>query len=276
MPIEAIQVGLLDKALNPAVTAAATTLPQVDTSNKNATSPYPAENGGPNTPSNVPIYATGNAAKAQTGLKKSNETVAHACDSSTYVGGMIKQVGAYGGQIIQAIRNAIKAILKALGFNPAANGLVSDLKKLAKDIKATSKFVKDITDAIQGYILYVNAIKKLINYILTLPARLLAYFKDCIATLRKQLVAGFKSALDNTPLTESTKELENSIKEVQGSIKEFNNNVQSLVQTTGQLTTSLTNLNQTPVANTQAQAEVTQQVFQAAGFASTTNNFSKP
>jgi len=39
MPIDTIQVGLLDKALNPAVTATATTLPQVDTSNKNATSP---------------------------------------------------------------------------------------------------------------------------------------------------------------------------------------------------------------------------------------------
>ena len=234
-----------------------------------AVSPNSADNPTPNAPSTTAaIYANGLAASSNTALQKSNASLAHACDSSTYAGMMAYQIGAFGGQIVQAIRNAIKAIMAYFGVNPSSSGLVSQLKKIAQYIKDTTKFIKDITDAINGFITYVNAIKQLLAYILSLPSVLLGYFKDCIATLKKQLVAGFQSALDNTPnpTDDQVNELQNTIKDVQNSIKQFTASVGTLVTTASQAALSLVTPGQIAVANTQQQAAATQAVFSAAGF----------
>ena len=251
-------------------------LPIVSTNTNNAISSNTDENNTKGS-TNISIYATGNGATANTGLKKSNQNLAHACDSSTYVGMAIYQAGAIGGQVIQAVRNAIKAVLAYFGVNPSSNGLKSQLEKIAQYIKDAAKFIKDITDALNGFIAYVNAIKQLLAYILSLPAVLLTYFKDCIATLKKQLVAGFQSALDNTPDPNQAAidDLKNTIKDVQGSISQFTSAVGTLAATATLAVGSLLTPSQIAIANTQQQAAATQDVYSAAGFSPTTNNFSK-
>ena len=251
-------------------------LPIVSTNTNNAISSNTDENNTKGS-TNISIYATGNGATANTGLKKSNQNLAHACDSSTYVGMAIYQAGAIGGQVIQAVRNAIKAVLTYFGVNPSSNGLKSQLEKIAQYIKDAAKFIKDITDALNGFIAYVNAIKQLLAYILSLPAVLLTYFKDCIATLKKQLVAGFQSALDNTPDPNQAAidDLKNTIKDVQGSISQFTSAVGTLAATATLAVGSLLTPSQIAIANTQQQAAATQDVYSAAGFSPTTNNFSK-
>ena len=251
-------------------------LPIVSTNTNNAVSSNVDENNTKGS-TNISIYATGNGATANTGLKKSNQNLAHACDSSTYVGMAIYQAGAIGGQVIQAVRNAIKAVLAYFGVNPSSNGLKSQLEKIAQYIKDAAKFIKDITDALNGFIAYVNAIKQLLAYILSLPAVLLTYFKDCIATLKKQLVAGFQSALDNTPDPNQAAidDLKNTIKDVQGSISQFTSAVGTLAATATLAVGSLLTPSQIAIANTQQQAAATQDVYAAAGFSPTTNNFSK-
>ena len=251
-------------------------LPIVSTNTNNAISSNVDENNTKGS-TNISIYATGNGATANTGLKKSNQNLAHACDSSTYVGMAIYQAGAIGGQVIQAVRNAIKAVLAYFGVNPSSNGLKSQLEKIAQYIKDAAKFIKDITDALNGFIAYVNAIKQLLAYILSLPAVLLTYFKDCIATLKKQLVAGFQSALDNTPDPNQAAidDLKNTIKDVQGSISQFTSAVGTLAATATLAVGSLLTPSQIAIANTQQQAAATQDVYSAAGFSPSTG-FSKP
>jgi hypothetical protein len=220
---------------------------------------------------NISIYATGNGATANTGIKIANQNLSHACDSSTYVGMAIYQAGAIGGQIVQAVRDAIKAVLAYFGVNPSSNGLKSQLEKIAEYIQDATKFIKDITDALNGFIAYVNAIKQLLAYILSLPAVLLTYFKDCIETLKKQLVAGFQSALDNTPDPNQAAidELTNTIKDVQNSIGQFTAAVGTLAATATLAVGSLLTPSQIAIANTQQQAEATQSVFAAAGYTPT-------
>ena len=264
---------LIDAQAKPSASAASPAI--VSTSNTNAVSQYPDQN--QKVLSNVPIYATGNGATADTGLKKSNQTLSHACDSSSYVGLSISQAGAFAGKVVQAIRDAIKAILKYFGVNPSGSGITNQLKKLAEDIKDAAKFVKEITDEITKFIAYVNAIKQLLAYILSLPAQLLEYFKDCVALLKKQLVAGFQSALDNTPDPNQAEidALKDAVKDVQSSISQFTTSVATLTATAAQAALSLVTPGQTAIANTEQQAAATQAVYSAAGFAPTTNNFSK-
>jgi uncharacterized protein YoxC len=265
---------LIDAQAKP--TASAANLPIVSTNTNNAVSPNIDERNKQGS-TNISIYATGLGATANTGLKKSNQNLAHACDSSSYVGLAISQAGAFGGKVVQAIRDAIKAILKYFGVNPSGSGITNQLKKLAEDIQDATKFIKEITDEITKFISYVNAIKQLLSYILSLPAQLLEYFKDCVALLKKQLVAGFQSALDNTPDPNQAAidDLKNAIKDVQSSISQFTTSVATLTATAAQAALSLVTPGQTAIANTQQQAAATQAVYAAAGFAPTTNNFSK-
>jgi hypothetical protein len=277
MPLDTIQITNLSNALNTQTSSTQTSLPKVGGVANNVTSIYTAENPAPNSPSNVPINASGNATAAATGIKKSNETVSHACDSSSYVGIAIGQVGAFAGKIVQEIRDAIKAIMEYFGVNPSSAGISSQLKKIAQYIKDKTKFIKDIANYINDFITYVNAVKELLAYILSLPAQLLSFFADCVATLKKQLVAGFQSALTDTdtPGDSTLKELQNGIKDVQSSIGQFTTAVASVATTAAAAATSLTTLNTTPTSNAQAQAAATQQVFAAAGFASASGNYSK-
>jgi len=259
-----------------APTTSSGALPIVSTNKADAVSSNVDENNTQGS-TNISTYATGNGATANTGLKKSNQSLSHACDSSSYVGLAISQAGAFGGKVVQAIRDAIKAILKFFGVNPSGSAITNQLKKLAEDIQDATKFIKDMTDEITKFISYVNAIKQLLAYILSLPAQLLGYFKDCVVLLKKQLVSGFQSALDNTPDPSQANidDLKNAISDVQSSISQFTTSVATLTATATQATLSLVTPGQTTIANTQQQLAATQAVYAAAGFSSTTNNFSK-
>ena len=231
-----------------------------------------------NGPTGTSDNACGNATKISTNaIRKSNQNVAHACDSSTYAGMAISQVGAFGGQIVKAARDAIKAVLTYFGVNPSANGLVSQLKKIARYIQDATDFIKEITDAINGFIYYVNAIKQLLTYILSLPALLLVYFADCISSLKKQLVSSFKDALGgNDPTNSEINQLTDTIKDIQGSIKTFTQATVTLAATTNSAILSTKTLAQIQSGDPQKQAAATQEVFNTAGFSSTSGNFAKP
>jgi uncharacterized protein YoxC len=231
-----------------------------------------------NGPTGTSIYSCGNVKNiANSGIRKSNQNVAHACDSSTYAGMAIAQVGAFGGRIVKAARDAIKAVLTYFGVNPSSNGLVSQLKKIKRYIQDATKFIKEITDFVNGFIYYVNAIKQLLTYILSLPTLLLKYFADCISTLKKQLVSSFKAALGgNDPTDAQVNELTNTIKDIQSSIKTFTQATATLAATTNAAVLSTKTLAQIQSGDQQKQAAATQEVFNAAGFSSTDGNFAKP
>jgi hypothetical protein len=226
-------------------------------------------------PSNVPgALASGNAANSVTAIKNSNKTVSHACDSGTYVGMAVFQAGAFAGQIIAAIRTAAKAIQKALGISPSSSSLSNKLKKLAQWISDQAKFIAKITNALQQFISYVNAIKQFLAFVLSLPSILLNYFKDCISTLKKQLVAGFNSAFSDTAGTDKqVSELTSAIKDVNKSIGEFSSAVKTATGTAAAAAISLTTPTQVSSGNTQAQQAATTAVFAAAGFSDQSKNY---
>lgn len=229
----------------------------------------------PGAPSNVPgALASGNAANSVTAIKHSNMTVAHACDNSTYVGMVTFQAGAFAGQIIVKIREAAKAIQKALGINPSSSSLTNKLKKLALWIKDQIKFINKITQAMQQFIAYVNAIKQFIAFVLSLPSILLEYFKDCITTLKKQLVAGFMSVISDVNGTDKEADsLSSAINDVNKSIGEFSSAVKTAAATSAAAVVSLSTPTQVASGNTKAQQAATAEVFSAAGFGDQSKNY---
>lgn len=211
----------LENALSdPTATAAD---PPTEVANDNVKSDNADENGGPGTPTvRASIYASGNAGNADTGVKKSNASVSHACDKSTYVGMAAAQIGGFGGQVVKAVRDAVKAVMAYFGANPAGAGITSQLKKLAQEIKDAAKFIQKIANAINQYTQLLNKIKQLLNYLLTLPQKLLVYFADCIRSIKQQIASSFTAALADTGdvSSTSTDDLKKAYNEVQASLKQ--------------------------------------------------------
>lgn len=268
--ISSEQLSQLAVALSPVTTTSQTSAPVINNSDTNAVAPNAAENPVTNSPTNTPITVSGNASTAATAIKKANQNLAHACDTSTYVGGAVYQVGAFAGQIIRGVREAIQAILKALGISPSGSAISSKLKKLAQYVKDITKAISEVTTYLQKFIAYVNAIKQVLALILALPVILLKYFAGCIATLGKQLVAGYQSAIGSTevPTPQQTADLNNAIGDVTNSIQGFTAAVATVAGTATAATLSLTVPTTISSGNTQAQADATSAVFAAAGFSS--------
>jgi prefoldin subunit 5 len=268
--LSSTQVQQLTIALDPTTTTTQSSPVIVSPTAQNLTSTNAAENPIPGSLSNTPLAATGNAATSASAIKKSNENLAHACDSSSYVGMTVYGIGAIAGNFIQSIRAGVKALLAALGVNPSSSSLTNKLNKLAQYIKDITKLISQITNAVQQIISYINAIKELISFILSLPKILLNYFADCIKTLEKQLVAGYKGAFTDqgdAPSQSDQDSLNTAISGVKSNINQFTQSVSTLAQTSAALTISLKTPLTVSSGNTQAQQAATSQVFSQLGFA---------
>ena len=132
-----------------------------------------------------------------TNIDKSNNSLAHNCGISQE---LIKNnaLKEFINSQAQNIRDAVNAIIKALGFDPTgtASNIVSLLKQITATIKYyTKKILKPIQDFQKYVIGYTNYIKSTIAWILSLPAKLLALFQDCLSRLYQLLSGIFSDVL---------------------------------------------------------------------------------
>lgn len=266
-------------------TNSACTAPVVANTESNAVAPTRDDNPQTGGPSNTPIYASGNASTSQTALAKSNQNVAHVCNIPAGVMNQIYKAGALGGQVVMAIRKAIKAVLAFFGVNPSSNSIVQYMKKIAGYIKDAVKWLKDINKFIDGFITIVNVIKQMISFILSLPAQLMAFFKDCLQKAYGMLKAGYLSVVaaeTGAPLDSETQDLINSVQEVRNSYSELMTEMQKTMNNVSGAVSAVTTLEQTADSGTMTQEEkqallndVSKSFYADNGYSDTTNNYSR-
>jgi hypothetical protein len=268
MPIKTFsptEIQLLDAALNTDITGSVTSAPVVNTSNQNAQSPNADENTTKKgAATNTPIAASGNALKTASAIKKSNNNLSKACDSSSYVGKAVAQIGLFAGQTLRAFREGVKAALAALGLSPSGNALSSKIKKVARWISDVTKFIKKITGYVTKFLAYVKLIQQAIAFIATLPARLLKYFQKCLTELKKQLVASFTEGLGLADGNSDFKDTLNALKDVQKNVTTLTKSITTLATTTA-----------TAAAAVNVTASAAKAVFDGAGFSVQKNKFGK-
>lgn len=130
-------------------------------------------------------------------IAKTNAEVSHVCDISIQVKQVTGWLRIKFGQAINAIREVIRAVIKALGFDPTgeASALVSFLKKIASFIKRINDILEEVKlwrDIVLEAARYARAI---IDWILSLPQKLLNMLRECLGVLFKSLSAGFNEIL---------------------------------------------------------------------------------
>lgn len=127
-----------------------------------------------------------------TGIEVSNANRQHVCDVAIYVRHSMAAARIGTGQIAQAIRKAIQAVMKALGSTPGGSALAEQIKTFARMIKRAAEMLEEINDFIAVFVEYVKKINALIQYLLSLPEKLLAMFKRCLSEAYAELAEGVR------------------------------------------------------------------------------------
>ena len=157
--------------------------PNLGTAEKPPVSPYTGIFNGAGQPT-TPALGIGQV--ANTAISFTNSTLSHSCDFATDLikNNKLKQ---FLNAQANNIRDAIRAVMRALGFSDAtgeSQWLLSKLKAITRALKYIQRnVIQPILDFEALVVQYVKKIQEMIAYILSLPARLLAMLQDCLKKL---------------------------------------------------------------------------------------------
>ena len=156
--------------------------------------PTPTQvNDGP-TPGNPDVPAGARSIVANTSVGFANDNLAHVCDFVTDIQKNI-EFKKYAKAVAKQIRDAIRAVLRALGFaDPTGetSWLATTLKAIAREVNRINKeILQPILDFQQYVVAYIAKLKEIIAWILSLPAKFLALLQDCLARLIKLIGSVF-------------------------------------------------------------------------------------
>jgi hypothetical protein len=96
-------------------------------------------------------------------------------------------------EIMEPIRKAIKAVLKALGLTPSGETSywIEQAKKLARELKNIAVAISELADLATVVVDYARKVRAMIDYINSLPSKLYNLLKQCLSELISSLVSGF-------------------------------------------------------------------------------------
>jgi hypothetical protein len=176
-------------------------------------------------------------------VDRTNNDLAHVCDISPEVKKSVIWIRAQFGYVVEAIRKAIRALLKALGFDPSGEGskLVQQLKSLAREIKKFKKYVDDFNELGLELLRLAAQLRAMIDYILSLPEKFLKLLQDCLAKLYAALAKGFADLLASPDLGDdfNTDEIKAAFKDVQTAGQELYTATLTAASLPGQLVSTV-------------------------------------
>jgi len=157
-----------------------------------------------NLPSNPPALGVGIV--EGTIVDNLNSQISHVCDFSLDIQ---KNIGLkkYVKAISRFIRDGIRAVKLALGFGEPSGlifTIIEKLKAAARYIRYIQKeYIQPVID-FQKYVLdVVVKIKNLIQWILSLPAKIFAMLKGCLTRLYKTIASIFSDAWNEATAEEA-------------------------------------------------------------------------
>ena len=220
-----------------------------------------------NLPSNPPALGVGIV--EGTIVDNLNSQISHVCDFSLDIQ---KNIGLkkYVKAISRFIRDGIRAVKLALGFGEPTGlifTVIEKLKAAAAFIRYVQKeYIQPVLD-FQKYVLdVVVKIKKLIQWILSLPAKIFAMLKGCLTRLYKTIASIFSDAWNEataeeaadfaaqnptsdliteppgTPEEGSFAELRDAVSDLNRARNELTQEVETVVKDTVTILASVTNL----------------------------------
>ena len=144
-------------------------------------------NNGP-TSGNPTTPALSRSVVANTSIAAANSDLAHICDFSLDIQRRTELKKFLNAQA-NNIREAIRAVMRALGFSDGTGTyqwLIDKLQAIKRGLKYIQKnVIQPIQDFNKAVVQYIQKVQEIIAYILSLPARLLKLLTDCLKSLQQ-------------------------------------------------------------------------------------------
>jgi hypothetical protein len=132
-----------------------------------------------------------------TAIDESNNSQSHVCDITSELKKDVAIVRLAFSNLMDAIRKAIRAFIASLGLDPS--GEVSKIVSLAKfflrELKYYQGILEEILDFKEVLLDYARRVKAMIDYILSLPQKLLQLLADCLANFTGAIVSAIKDLI---------------------------------------------------------------------------------
>jgi hypothetical protein len=174
-----------------------------------------------------------------TGIAVSDNNREHACDIAVYIQTTMAKTKVLAGDLVRAIRLAIRKIIDALGISPASSGMTEFLKDLARRIKEITRWINEKIVETAKYLEGIRKIRAIIEYILSLPAKLLAMFQKCLKEAYGELAKGLFSIASSLSVDTGTSELTDAAKEVINESKSLLQSTQAVLSIPAQAASAL-------------------------------------
>ena len=168
-------------------------------------------------------------------VDKTNKDRKHVCDITGQIAPVVLYLKNKYGIIATEIRETIRKILKALGFDPSgeSSALISYIKKITNFLYAIAEMLEEVLDWKRLIVDVAAAAKAMIDYIMSLPEKLYNLFKKCLKNLYAQLYAAFKFITDvgtEDKLFSEDPELKEALKELEDTGKILRDQTKELLQ----------------------------------------------
>ena len=168
-----------------------------------------------------------------TAIDTSNRSRAHVCDITLEVDQTVGAIKNFFNVIAKNARDIFNFVIQLLNLDPTGQFkyIAEKAKEVVRFIKDINRYLKEVKDAINYYITIANKIRAMIDYILNLPAKFAAMFKDCISRLYKILSAGISSLFPDFGDLSDIAEIANAVSEGIEAINETVNLVTNIAAT---------------------------------------------
>jgi hypothetical protein len=176
-----------------------------------------------------------------TAIDTSNRSRAHVCDISLEVDQTVGAIKNFFNVIAKNARDIFNYVIQLLNLDPTGQFkyIAEKAKEVVRFIKDINRYLKEVKDAINYYITIANKIRAMIDYILNLPAKFAAMFKDCISRLYKILSAGIQSLFPDFGDLSDVAEIANAVSEGIEALNETVNLVTNIAATPAKIGAAL-------------------------------------
>lgn len=186
-----------------------------------------------------------------TSIISTNAKVSRACDISGYVNAAAGVTRAMTGQIGQAIRRALNALLEILGLDITGitSYIVSELKRIAAIFKQIQRYIQEAQYMLSMVNYALNLINQFINDIATLPQQLAALARNCLSKMISDITRAISGAIAGAvpgEIGQVLREVNNTVGQINSTLGSAAALVQQGQSTVSNITSTVQNISNLP------------------------------
>lgn len=133
-----------------------------------------------------------------TPIERSNENKEHVCNIAEAIKLNVLLQKLKVSSIIQWVRQKIEALFSSLSQSAFAQELRAKLKQLTAKLKSLKKIIDEINEFIVEIAKLITKIREIIVWILSLPARFLAFLRECLTVFLAAISSSVTSAFTDS------------------------------------------------------------------------------